>query len=488
MAIQRLSTKVLGDIKLLNQLGRGGFGVVHLAENSNGDQFAAKIIGPLRDALDRETFDREVSAAQQVTHPNVVSVIDHGLVDEAGATFAYSVMELCREGDYRKVLSSRKGSHVDEECVRIEFREILEGLTAVHAVVLHRDLKPENVLLDSGSLKLTDFGLSKMVDEATRTLSFKGFGTPRYMAPETWLQQRASPATDLYSIGVMLFEALTGHPPFDSPNLIQLRDLHLYTPAPRVRASNTAIPEYLDGIVKKLLEKEPNKRYQTAQAVIIDLQSVPSKASSKDVSDIVGRIRQHRDAEERRILKSREQRESIQNEAAAIRYKERELADALDEVVAEINGHLPDANITKRVLPDGNVGYQLRIRSLVLHFFAHDQMFWNPEFPGRMGALRQRHVVHGGYLEIRENGGDREGWNLVLVKPPESMYGDWIVVETDISALTGSARYKPFATDAKLFADNLASHWAPAMHTYVLKDYPLSRDVLLRIMKAFVGP
>jgi hypothetical protein len=124
----------------------------------------------------------------------------------------------------------------------------------------------------------------------------------------------------------------------------------------------------------------------------------------------------------------------------------------------------------------------------MLHFFLPGEMYENPEVPGRMGVLHKRHVVHGGYIEIQENGEDREGWNVVLVRPPESLYGQWILVETDVSALSGrSAKYKPFATQAKLFADNLACHWAPAIHVFVLKDKPLDSSDVVRILKVFVG-
>src|SRR5581483_9311749 len=87
-------------------------------------------------------------------------------------------------------------------------KQMLEGLKALHTKTVHRDLKPENILLSSETLKIGDFGLAKFVDEATRTLTFKGSGTPRYMAPEVWTGQHVVPATDLYALGVLFFEAV----------------------------------------------------------------------------------------------------------------------------------------------------------------------------------------------------------------------------------------------------------------------------------------
>ena len=104
-----------------------------------------------------------------------------------------------------------------------------------------------------------------------------------------------------------------------------------------------------------------------------------------------------------------------------------------------------------------------------------------------MQTLHDKHAAHGGFIEIRENGEDREGWNLVLVRPPESLYGEWRIVETRVSALVGRRfRFEPAATEARLLADNLACHWAPAMHVYQLTDKPLERTDIVKILGVLV--
>jgi serine/threonine-protein kinase len=151
------------------------------------------------------------------------------------------------------------------------------GLECLHGKIVHRDLKPENILVAGDILKIGDFGLAKFVDEATKTLTFKGSGTPRYMAPEIWRGLHASPAADLYAIGVMLFEAVVGRPPFEAEDTIALRNLHLYEPAPRVRLLNSAVPNMIDDLVKKLLDKDPASRYQTVREVLNILESKKSE-------------------------------------------------------------------------------------------------------------------------------------------------------------------------------------------------------------------
>lgn len=104
-----------------------------------------------------------------------------------------------------------------------------------------------------------------------------------------------------------------------------------------------------------------------------------------------------------------------------------------------------------------------------------------------MAYLKKRHAVHGGYIEIHEHGDDCEGWNIVLVRPPNDLYGTWRLVETRVSPLTNRmTRYEPVATNAQMFADNLACHWAPTMHTYQLTDKELMKADIVRILGVFI--
>ena len=194
--------------------------------------------------------------------------------------------EYCPDGTYRDVLSQYAANTTTFDGIVDDMRQVVHGLRVLHGKMIHRDLKPENVFISGDKLKIGDFGLSKFVDQATRSLTFKGSGTPRYMAPEVWLNQHATAATDLYAVGVMLYEALTGQPPFSAPDVNVLRESHLYWPIPRAKSINVAVPEYLDGIVKRLLAKEPNDRYQTADELLEALGYDPPPSSS----DVAARI------------------------------------------------------------------------------------------------------------------------------------------------------------------------------------------------------
>jgi hypothetical protein len=376
---------------------------------------------------------------------------------------------------------------IDVGTVVQDFRQILAGLAVLHTRIVHRDLKPENVLVAGGKLKVGDFGLAKFVDEATRTLTFKGAGTPRYMAPEVWFGQHATTATDLYAIGVMLFEALARRAPFSASDTNALREMHCYTPAPRVRSFNANVPDMLDGIIKKLLAKDPHARYQTAQEVLDALETAPAPSESA-IGALAARMRQHHDAIEAERLEQQRIAQSEQDTAARNRYKEQELLAMVDDVVQEVNRQLVETKIISGTATEGKE-YRFGSRVLRVHFFRPGELFSNPIVPGRMATLKQRHVAHGGYIEIKEHRQDREGWNLVLVRPPEDLYGEWRLVETRVSGLTGrSTPFEPVATEAQLFADNLANHWAPRMHVYNLTDQPLERSDIVKIFGVFIPP
>jgi hypothetical protein len=474
-----------GVFTVIREVGRGGFGVVYLAEDAASQSYALKLIAPVSDRATQLSFEQEIQSTVGLTHQNLLNIVDYGLCRVGHDQGLFAVSEYCPNGDYRRRIGAYAAGTADIKTVVGEFRQVLTGLSVLHTRIVHRDLKPENVLCSGAVLKIGDFGLAKFVDEATRTLTFKGGGTPRYMAPEVWLAQRATPAADLYAVGVMLFEAATARPPFVANDVNALREMHLYSQAPRAKSLNAALPDSVDGIIRKLLSKEPRDRYQTANEVLDALQAVPVP-SRPEVAEIAARMRQHHDAAEAQHIEQERQAQAQRDSAARNRLKEQQVIALIDEVVDEVNLQLAETKIEK-VAGHGDREYRFGNRVLVLRFFRPGEMYESPEVPGRMERLRGRHAVHGGYLEIRENGADREGWNLVLVRPPESMYGEWRIVETRVSPLTGrGTQYEPIATNAQLLADNLACHWAPAMHVYVLNDKVLERSDVVKILQAFI--
>lgn len=271
-----LPSLLVGRYQLTRLLGEGGFAETYLATDTVlGRQVAIKV---LRQQLAQDPqyvarFDREARIAASINHPNVIDVYDFG---QDGALL-FLVMEWV-DGTTLKELIREQAPLPIPEAQRL-IREVLQGLGAIHrAGIIHRDIKPQNVLLDrTGTVKLSDFGISKAavgtgLEELTRSGEF--LGTPTHMAPEQVLGAKTlGPEADLYGVGIMLFELLTGELPFSGDTPLQVALKHLHEPPPAPRTLNAAIPKALEAVVLKALAKEPGARYQSATAMEAALES-----------------------------------------------------------------------------------------------------------------------------------------------------------------------------------------------------------------------
>jgi hypothetical protein len=256
----------LGRFELLARLGVGGFGTVWKARDTELDRVVAIKI-PRKGNLNKgevEQFMREARAAAQLRHPNIVPVFE--VVRER--EFLFIVSEYVRGMPLSKWTSGPKRTPVELATLCTKLTEALE--CAHQAGIVHRDLKPSNVMLDaSGQPRLMDFGLAKReVGEITMTVDGLILGTPAYMSPEQargeghWVDRRS----DIYSLGVMLFHLLTHELPFRGSAAMQIQ-ARLTSDPPPPRSLDRAIPIDLATICMKCLEADPNRRYQTAQAV-----------------------------------------------------------------------------------------------------------------------------------------------------------------------------------------------------------------------------
>jgi serine/threonine-protein kinase len=264
---------VLPSYEVLGELGRGAMGVVYKARQKGLDRLVAiKMIlaGAHAGAEERRRFKREAEAIARLGHGNVVAVYEVGEVDgQAFLSLEHvdggSLADRLRE---QPLLTTRQAAEL--------VRTLAAAIHAAHtAGIVHRDLKPTNVLLTSaGVVKISDFGLAKKLDEElARTHSGAMMGTPAYMAPEQAGGARAvGPTADVYSLGIILYECLTGQVPFRAAGLGDLLALvRQAEPMPPTRL-NARIPRDLETICLKCLEKEPARRYSTAQELADDLQ------------------------------------------------------------------------------------------------------------------------------------------------------------------------------------------------------------------------
>ncbi len=221
----------------------------------------------------KSRFEREAQNIAKLKHPNIVQVYDFDF--DAEAESYYMVMELIDGSTLKDRLSSimARGELLPiPEVIRI-MRESASALAYAHSRnMIHRDVKPANLMLDHDSrVVLTDFGIAKIVTGAQFTASGGMVGTPAFMAPEQGLGEAGDERSDLYSLGIIMFQMLTGQLPYDAETPLAIILKHLNTPTPIARDINPNIPEELDRIVQKIISKEAQDRYQSASALIEDL-------------------------------------------------------------------------------------------------------------------------------------------------------------------------------------------------------------------------
>jgi eukaryotic-like serine/threonine-protein kinase len=269
-SIQR-DTMIDGRYRVLNRLGSGGMADVYCAEDTQlGRRVALKLLYR-RFAEDEEfveRFRREASSAAGLQHPNIVGVFDRG---EWDGTY-YIAMEFL-DGHTLKQLVREHGAMPPDLANDITVQVLRAARFAHKRGVVHRDIKPHNVILDDeGRAKVTDFGIARAgASDMTETGSI--MGTAQYLSPEQAQGQPVSPRSDLYSIGVMLYELLTGQVPFDAESPVTIALKHVSeTPAPPSQL-NPAVPPALDAVVMRALEKDPARRFADADAFIDALQS-----------------------------------------------------------------------------------------------------------------------------------------------------------------------------------------------------------------------
>lgn len=281
-----------GRYQIEAEVGRGAFGIVYrVTDNTNGESLALKVLLPWasQDRELRHRLEREAKLASQLNHPHAIR-IDRVAVTAAGQV--YVVMEFLQGRVLSRVLEDHET--FPPERVTDIARQVLDALAAAHELgVVHRDLKPQNIFLCPGPggrdrVKVFDFGIAKVISTAdggglqeTTKLTVRGgvLGTPVYMSPEQCRGEELTGASDMYSLGVVLYEMLTGRPPFDDPNPVQVMIMHNSRPVPPLPAALRDTP--LGQAVLRALARQPAERFARASEFAAALAS-PAAAPARE--------------------------------------------------------------------------------------------------------------------------------------------------------------------------------------------------------------
>ncbi len=272
---------------VVRPLGSGGMGEVYLARDRVlGRDVALKVLRRQYAGDDEfaERFKREAMSAASLSHPNIVQVYDRGATEEGAS---YIAMEYVPGGTLKERIS--RGGPLEAADAAGFGAQVAEALGAAHdRSMVHRDIKPQNVLLTArGGAKVADFGIARAGSSATISRTGSVMGTAGYMSPEQALGKPATPKSDLYSLGVVLYEALTGELPYTADNPIAVSMKHVNEPLRPPIELNPRIPRGMNAIVTKLLAKDPEDRYADADELADDLWRV--NRGLKPVAAGVGR-------------------------------------------------------------------------------------------------------------------------------------------------------------------------------------------------------
>ncbi len=274
MSMDLIGRIINGRYKLIDERGSGSFGEVYIARDLFTNYiYAAKVmyLDQTHDEELLERFKREAYILQRLNDPHIVRLVDYG-----NDSSIYFILMHHVDGQNLKWFIQTYGPMELPRALNYTL-QIAEGLEAAHKQgVVHRDMKPQNILISNkGQVKIADFGLSRSMDSPTITTSDKFMGTAYYSAPEQVQSgHTADTRADLYSLAVILFESLAGHPPYMGDSVVDIVFKHLNDPIPSIRRERQDVPAELDTFLRRALAKTPRERFQTPREFINALEEV----------------------------------------------------------------------------------------------------------------------------------------------------------------------------------------------------------------------
>src|SRR5688572_5421473 len=272
---------MLGRYKIVAEIGQGAMGVVYKAVDPIIDRTVA--IKTINLNLSRQEleeyearFQQEIKAAGRLNHPNIVTIYDVGKTDAV----AYMAMEFLEGAELKDIIAS--GTLLPSDQVVDIIVQVADGLWFAHQQdIVHRDVKPSNIMVMKGGIaKITDFGIARLPNSAVKTMTGLILGSPRYMSPEQVIGKAIDARSDIFSLGVVLYEALTGVAPFDGDNVNAIMYATVNTTPPPPSQHNRAVPAMLDLIVAKAMAKLLEDRYQSIKEFADDLREVRRQMDS----------------------------------------------------------------------------------------------------------------------------------------------------------------------------------------------------------------
>lgn len=483
-------------------LGNGSFGFVHrLRRLSDNSQWALKTISPIYDNEEtKKSFFNEGNLALRIIHPNVIKY----QYFHDGSVFKklppYIIMEYANNGNLSNIISNKLKSSIfftNDELATM-FRELIDGMKAINSVLVHRDIKPDNILRHDNSLKISDFGLAKIVLQQTRTSTFKGFGHIQYMAPEGWSLDKNTIQMDIYSMGLVFYQLATLRHAFsivETGDIVgKWRGAHLYEIPANPQSINSALSIVLKNLIMRMIEKSTSDRCRDWDDVLFMLekhQAPPSKHSSS-IDHIVNKISSLNTAEQTARLKAEKEAEIEKDFKQLIQYQfNSTIINPLKEWCSDFNSRSTSGSINLN-FDDSKNSHIMNIAGKARILFNISPVYklkWRYERRQRdydrmfdsvyevEPKLNEKLILAWGYVKDNLN----RGFNLFLLKKDDDIYGDWVMMFNKNNALSRELREpEPFAFEYDEFQKELPL--VKHMHIYNSSILPFKLDTLIEFI------
>ncbi|WP_135557116.1 serine/threonine-protein kinase [Paenibacillus cymbidii] len=457
---------------VIEPLGNGAFGYVYkIQKQSDNSVWALKTLPsnfPSQEQL--QAFINESSMAINVNGENVVKYVYIHDGDTYPQLPPYIIMEFANGGTLFDLIekAKKKGEFFSNSELLNYYNQLIDGMEQINLVLVHRDIKPDNILLNEGVIKISDFGLSKIVHDSTRQLTFKGFGALRYMAPEGWKNEKNTIQMDIYAMGITFFELATLKHPYNlkqDADMHQWQQAHLFTTAPSPKTINNSLNTTIAQVVLKMVEKSVGKRYKTWDEIRRDLtiQDIPNTENTTIIENMINiRLAKDNSIKEQQLKENKEREERLMF-LNIINYQySNDIYNPLKGFIDEFNsrytqgkikisglGSMDSDEITTKIhLLSGNV-LTIILKALFDEDFVRDVPA-EFSFPGERKrtfkrvvrpVLDNRKVLAWGYLKEHNN----KGFNILLIENPEdSTYGEWYILKNKNSGFGRTTRPEPF--------------------------------------------
>jgi eukaryotic-like serine/threonine-protein kinase len=463
-----INTVIYGNdneiFKVIKEIGSGAYGTVYKIEKENDKSvYALKTLPNFFTESNLQAFLNETKITLQVNNENVIKyyfIHNGSLYSELPP---YIIMEYANQGTLKDIIDkhSKAKQFIDTDIMLNYFNQLINGMDSVNSKIIHRDIKPDNILVKDNILKITDFGLSKIIEEKTRTNTFKGIGHLMFMSPEGWNFEKNNIQMDIYSMGIAFYMLATLNYPYEiknSANMEEWKNAHLFQTPKRPELINKNIGLNISQVIMKMIEKRITKRYKNWSEIRNDISKEGLKENSSDLL---------KEALNKRLLKDNELMAKKMEETK--KYKEYEdfqkliyfqfievMVKPVEDFINNFNENYIDGKIKFKYSdkPAINLSSSITLISgkiINTHVsILRDEDFYK-NVPDEWGErtykklmrpqLKGKKIIAWGYIKSTEN----TGYNIILVENIEEIYGTWYLLTNTNNVFGRNPRHpEPF--------------------------------------------